>query len=78
MSTVIPIEPKSSGSEFDEIYNDIGTAIRDAKAVANLLTAVDQDECSVNEAGFAQERSLERAEELLTQIWKFHPESRGP
>ena len=73
MTNQDPIEPKGPGRDFDEIYHEIGAAIRDAKSLANLLTAVDQDECSVNETSFAQEWVLERAEEILRQILKFHP-----
>ncbi len=64
-------EVTTSSRTFDEIYHELGEAIRDAKAVANLLTAVDKDECDINPAGYAQERILERAEEILSKIWKF-------
>ncbi len=71
MSSVTPIEKISPRSQFDEIYHDLGTAIGDAKSVANLLSAVDQDNCDVNHAGYAQERILERAEEILSKLWEF-------
>ncbi len=73
MSDVISIEGKSRGDKFDAIYHDLGSAIGDAKSVANLLTAVDKDNCDINEAGFAQERILERAEDILRQMWEFNP-----
>ena len=75
MTDVTSIKDKSPGHQFDEIYHDLQTAIGDAKSVANLLTAVDKDQCSVNAAGFAQERILERAEDILHELWKFHPVS---
>ncbi len=73
MSDVIQIKDKSPRTQFDEIYHDLKIAIIDAKSVANLLTAVDQDQCDVNQAGFAQERILEGAEDILRQLWKFKP-----
>ncbi len=74
MSKVTPIEPTTSGHAFDKVYHELGDAIGDAKAVANLLTVVDKNECDVNHAGYAQERILERAEDILSKIWKFHPD----
>ena len=72
MSDVVQIK-ESPRDQFDEIYHDVQSAIGDAKSVANLLTAVDTDNCDVNNAGFAQERILERAEDILSQLWKFKP-----
>ena len=73
MSDVLPIKNKSLASQFDDIYHDLGTAIGDAKAVSNLLSVADTDSniCDTNAAGFAQERMLERAEEILSKLWKF-------
>ncbi len=64
----------SLGDEFDAIYHDVGTAIGNVKAIANLLSASDQHNCNTNSAGYTLERILIKAEEFLSQIWKFHLE----
>ena len=73
MTEVTPIKGKSPRDDFDDIYRDLGMAIGDAKSVANLLSAVDTDNCDANDAGFALERILERAEDILSTIWKYKP-----
>ena len=73
MKKVTPIETKSRGSEFDEVYHDLQTAIGDAKAVADLLSSVDAHLCDINAVGYALWRMLKRAEGICSKVWEFHP-----
>ena len=66
---------RSPGGKFDDLYHDVGTAIRDAKTVAVLLSVAEEGNTpDINAAGFALERMLERVEELHDGMWDFHPD----
>ena len=73
MNEVIPIEGKKKPGASD-IYEELGTKLRDIFTVADLLSEVDSDNIGcdqINATGYCLTRMITEAQKLNKEYWKL-------